>query len=64
MPTNKLTIVPISLDPQPAEVSTSVSSAATAAPSCVIKTSLVEISLFNGVDEHIIRTILRELKEQ
>lgn len=64
MPINKLTIVPVSLDPQPTKVSTSISSVATVAPNCVIKTALAEISLFNGVDEHIIQTILRELKEQ
>lgn len=63
MSKDKLTIVPVSLDPLPTEVSTSVPSPAAAAPSCVIKTPFGEISLFNGVDEHIIHTIFKELKE-
>lgn len=63
MSTDKLTIVPVSLDPLPTEVSTSVPSPVAAVPSCVIKTTFGEISLFNGVDEHIIHTIFKELKE-
>ena len=57
MPTNKLTIVPVKLDPLPIEIS----SQYTAEPSCVIKTAAAEISFFNGVDERIIQTIIKEL---
>ena len=62
MSTNKLTIVPVKLDPLPTESATLHSSYDTAAPSCVIKTIGAEIILFNGVDERIIQTIMRELK--
>ena len=49
MSKDKLTIVPVSLNPLPAEVSTSVPSPVAAVPSCVIKTTFGEISLFNGL---------------
>ena len=62
MSMNKLTIVPVKLDALPTESPISHSSHNTAAPSCIIKTAVAEISLFNGVDEHIIKTILKELK--
>lgn len=61
MPTNKLTIVPVKLDPLPIEISSFHSSQYTAEPSCVIKTAAAEISFFNGVDERIIQTIIKEL---
>lgn len=61
MPTNKLTIVPVKLDPFPVETSSFHSSQYTTEPSCVIKTATAEISLFNGVDERIIQTIMKEL---
>lgn len=61
MPTNKLTIVPVKLDPLPTETSSADSFQQTAVPSCVIKTSATEISFFNGVDEHIIHAVMKEL---
>lgn len=61
MPMNKLTIVPVKLDPLPTESATFYSSHDTAAPSCVIKTAETEIIFFNGVDERIIQTIMKEL---
>ena len=63
MPTNKLTIVPVKLDPLPIEIASSHSSESTAMPSCVIKTTVAEIAFFNGVDERIIQTILKELSK-
>lgn len=62
MPTNKLTIVPVKLDPLPVEISSNHSTQYTTEPSCVIKTAVAEISFFNGVDERIIQTIMKELK--
>jgi len=51
MPTNKLTIVPIKLDPITNEATSINSPEYSSAPSCVIKTATVEISFFNGVLE-------------
>ena len=63
MPTNKLTIVPVTLDPL--HDTTSVQSPPQqSGPSCVIKTAKAEISFFNGVDERIIQTIMKELNSQ
>lgn len=61
MPTNRLTIVPVKLDLLPTDTSSIHSSEYTAEPSCVIKIAAAEIAFFNGVDEHIIKTILKEL---
>lgn len=64
MSTNKLTIVPVKLNPLPTESITLRSSHEIASPSCVIKTTVAEIAFFNGVDEHIIQTIMKELKSR
>lgn len=61
MPTNKLTIVPVKLDSLSIENSPTHSFQQTAGPSCVIKTAAAEISFFNGVDEHIIQAVMKEL---
>ena len=52
MSTNKLTIVPVKLNPLPTKTSSFNSSQHTAAPSCIIKNAVAEIAFFNGVDEH------------
>ena len=62
MSTNNLTIVPVKLDPLPTETSSFHFTADTAALACVIKTTVAEISFFNGVDERIVQTIMKELK--
>ena len=64
MPTNKLTIVPVKLDPLPTESASLCSAQDTTAPSCVIKTAETEILFFNGVDERIIQAIMKELKSR
>ena len=64
MPKDKLTIVPVKLDPLPTESATLHSAQDTAAPSCIIKTTETEIIFFNGVDERIIQTIMKELKNR
>jgi hypothetical protein len=62
MPDQKLTIVPVTLDTEN-KVSYSPTSSTTSANNvCTIKTTNVEISFSNGVDEHIIQTVMRELK--
>lgn len=59
MSTNKLTSVPVKLDPLPTETIPFHSSEYTDALGCVIKTTE---AFFNGVDEHSIQTIMKELK--
>ena len=61
---NKLTIVPVTLNPITDELSSINSSQTSTGPSCVIKTANAEISFFNGVDERIIQTIMKELNKQ
>ena len=61
MLTNKLNIVPVKLDPLPVETSSFLSSKNNAGPSCIVKTVAAEIAFFNGVDERIIQTIMKEL---
>lgn len=61
MPTNKLTIVPVKLDPLPTETISTDSLQHKIVPSCVIKTAAGEISFFNGVDEHIVQAVMKEL---
>ncbi|TKI53443.1 hypothetical protein FC756_23905 [Lysinibacillus mangiferihumi] len=63
MQTTKLTIVPVTLDPIIDESSLTNSPQFSPNPSCVIKTATAEISFYNGVDEHIIQTILKELNK-
>ncbi|MGE7094545.1 hypothetical protein ACQKII_24605 [Lysinibacillus sp. NPDC048646] len=63
MPITKLTIVPVTLDPITDESSPIMPTKNTPGPSCVIKTASAEISFFNGVDEHIILTIMKELNK-
>ncbi|MEX3748371.1 MULTISPECIES: hypothetical protein [Lysinibacillus] len=60
MSTTKLTIVPVTLDPITDNSSPQISPE----PSCIIKTTSAEISFFNGVDERIIQTVLKELNNQ
>ena len=64
MSTNKLTIVPVKLDPLPIATSSFHSSQISAAPACIIKTDISEVTFFNGVDERIIQTIMKELNSQ
>ena len=61
MPQQKLTIVPVTLHSEK-ENNSATSVMISSNPTCMIKTVHVEISFFNGVDEHIIQTVMRELK--
>ena len=64
MPTHQLTIVPVKLDLLPTESATFHSAHDADVPSCIIKTAETEIFFFNGVDERIIQTIMKELKSR
>lgn len=61
MPQEKLTIVPVSLRPENI-YSSPVTSSITSSNSCTIKTPNAEVSFYNGVEERIIQTVMRELK--
>ncbi|MGM7719174.1 hypothetical protein [Metabacillus sp. Hm71] len=61
MPQQKLTIVPVILHTETENTSATKPAALSSNPTCSIKTGNVENSLFNGVDEHIIQTVMREL---
>ncbi|MBT2655409.1 hypothetical protein J7E81_09205 [Bacillus sp. ISL-18] len=62
MPLQKLTIVPVTLHSENKVSNISTSSTTSANNVCTIKTANVEISFSNCVDEHIIQTVMRELK--
>ncbi len=63
MTLKKTAIVPVTLHNEK-ENTPSVTNKAklSSKPSCTIRTATVKISFFNGVNEHIIRTVMRELK--
>lgn len=61
MPMNQPTIVPVYLDSLLTEQSSMPSLPHAAGPSCVIRTAAAEISFFNGVEECIIQSVIKEL---
>jgi hypothetical protein len=64
MPHEELIIVPVTLHPEKKEstLALPLESPAVPAPVCTMKSGSLELSFFNGVDEHIIQTVIRELK--
>ncbi len=66
MPQEKLTIVPVILhsenksDNKP--IASTTSSPIKSSSICTIKTANAEISFYNGVEEHIIQAIMKELR--
>ncbi|MFE4894630.1 hypothetical protein [Peribacillus butanolivorans] len=62
MPQQKLTIVPVTLHPDSKSSFTSTSSKDPSTSICTIKTANAEISFYDGVDEHVIQTVMREWK--
>ena len=62
MPEQKLTIVPVTLHSENKVSYSPTSSTASSNNACTIKTQSIEISFNNGVDQHIIQTVMRELK--
>lgn len=59
MPQKPLTIVPVTLHPEPNASLPTVSANSTGL--CIIKLANAEITFQNGVEERIIQTIMREL---
>jgi len=62
MPQQKLTIVPVTLHTEEKNTSPIVPAALSPNATCKIKTATTEISFFNGIDELVIQTVMRELK--
>ncbi|WP_078408840.1 hypothetical protein [Priestia abyssalis] len=62
MPQQKLTIVPVTLHPATQHSLSSTSSKDPSISICTIKTANAEISFYGGVGEHVIQTVMRELK--
>lgn len=63
MPKQKLTIVPVTLHREKNNASAEVPADLFPKLACTIKTASAEISFFNGVEEHVIQTVMRELKQ-
>ncbi|NCU18811.1 hypothetical protein [Pallidibacillus pasinlerensis] len=62
MPEQKLTIVPVTLHPETENITSTIPATPSSNSTCTIKSGNVEITFTNGVDEHIIQTVMRELK--
>ena len=58
MPTNKVSIVPVHLEPTPTKPS---ADRAPLKPICVIQANQLKISFYHGVKNHVIQTIMQEL---
>jgi len=63
MPQQKLTIIPVKLHTENENTSPSNPAVVSSNPTCTIKAGNTEISFFNGADEHVIRMVMRELKD-
>ena len=62
MPQQKLTIIPVTLKPEFKTPSVVTPTEDPRIQTCTIKTATMEISFCNSVDEHIIQSVIRELK--
>lgn len=62
MPQQKLTIVPVTLQPDSKSSLPSTSSKDSLTSICTIKINNADIHFYNGVEERIIQTVMRELK--
>ncbi|WP_040203117.1 hypothetical protein [Neobacillus jeddahensis] len=62
MSQQKLTIVPVTLQTEDKNTSPITQATLSSNAACTIKTATTEISFFNGIDERIIQTVMRELK--
>lgn len=56
-----LTIVPVKLHP-PQDSSTFQTNTSFSIPICLFKLTNMEITLFNGINERIVQSIIKELK--
>lgn len=63
MPPQKLTIVPVTLHAEKETIPSPNAAAPSPDPACTIKAAGIEISFFNGAGEHIIQTLMKELKQ-
>lgn len=62
MPQQKLNIVPVKLQSDYKNSLPTTSSKESSTSICTLKMANVEISFYSGVDEHVIQTVMRELK--
>lgn len=62
MPHEELIIVPVTLHPEKEESTPATPPVSSATPVFTMKSGSLELSFFSGVDEHIIQTVIRELK--
>lgn len=62
MPQQQPIIVPVQLHPEHESYSINHSAVLPSEPICTIKTATVEISLFNGIDPHVVQAVMRGLK--
>lgn len=62
MPHEELIIVPVNLHTEKKDSTLAIPLDSSVAPVCTMKSGSLELSFFNGVDEHIIQTVIRELK--
>lgn len=58
MPTNKVSIVPVHLEPAQSKAS---ADRTPLKPICVIQANKMKISFFHGVKNHVIQKIMQEL---
>lgn len=64
MPQQKINIVPVTLHTENKNTSATNAAVLSSNPTCTIKTGNAEIPFYNGVDEHIIQLVMRELENQ
>lgn len=64
MPSTKLTIVPVTLDPIHYNLPSVVPKSQSHSPNYMIKAAGVEISFFNSIDYRIIQVIMKELSNR
>lgn len=58
MPTNKVSIVPVRLEPTPSKPSTD---RVPLKPICVIQASQFKVSFYHGIKNHVIQTVMQEM---
>lgn len=63
MPPQKLTIVPVTLHAQKESIPSPNATALSSDPVCTVKAAGIEISFLKGADEHIIHTVMKELRQ-
>ncbi|MFC7372298.1 hypothetical protein ACFQPF_11485 [Fictibacillus iocasae] len=64
MLSQKLAIVPVTLDVKKETSPSPNSTALSPDPVCTVKAAGIEISFFHGASEHIIQTVIKELRQE